>query len=172
MTTFSEMNLLVPTDFSVNSIQAIRAELRLTGSGQNVIALHVVEPISDAMIAGELPSEFQVDKSEESRRDIRKNRLAGFLEEHDCGDVSVEVCTGDPALCIARFAKERSIDMIVMLTNGSPHRGYNALSPVTERVLCNTGSPVLVLPCEDEIESSTPARSVENCSRGVAAAPN
>lgn len=149
MNCFSDMKLLVPTDFSVNSLDAVLAAKEMAGSGHNVYALNVVEPISDAMIAGELPPDFQVQESEELRRQLRKRRLHGFLEKHGCSEARVEVRTGDPALWIARFTKEYFIDMIVMMANGSPNRGSHSISPVTERVLCSTDRPVLVLQHEE-----------------------
>jgi nucleotide-binding universal stress UspA family protein len=171
-------HVLVPTDFSDASVDAIHTALAMVESGRCVHALHIVEPIPEDIIAGELPLDFQLEEAEEARRHVHHERLKSFLTEHDCDGVTVAVWSGDPA--ITRYAQANDIDLIVIAAHGYLKGERISMGSVTERVLHNADCPVLVLRPDGRIPSKQPRvgvresngfAPVENPSRAAATPP-
>tara|TARA_R110002072_G_scaffold13481_2_gene56844 strand:+ start:33851 stop:34396 length:546 start_codon:yes stop_codon:yes gene_type:complete len=153
-------NVLVPTDFSTASVDAMHTALAMVEYGHCVHALHVLEPISEEIIVGELPQEFQPEQVEDARQLIRHERLKSFLTEHDLDGVTVAVRPSDPARSITRYARENDIDLIVMAAHGYQDGERVSMGTVTERVLHNADCPVLVLRPDGRVPSKQPHAGV------------
>jgi nucleotide-binding universal stress UspA family protein len=173
-------HVLVPTDFSVASVDAMHTALAMVESGQGVHVLHVVEPVSDEAIVGELPQGSQPEEVEKARQLVLYERLKSFLIEHNLDGVTVVVRSGDPALSITRYARENDIDLLVMAAHGYQDGERISMGTVTERVLHNADCPVLVLRPDGRIPSkqqhvgvreSNGFSPVENPSHAAPASP-
>ena len=147
--------VLVPTDFSAASVDAMHTALAMVEYGHCVHALHVVEPILDELTAGDLPQDSQILDSDQALRLVRQERLDVFLTDHEFGGLSAAIRTGDPALCITQYAKENDIDLIVMAAHGYERGEKISMGSVTERVLHNADCPVLVLRPDGRVAGAT-----------------
>lgn len=137
--------VLVPTDFSEASTDAIHTALAMVEYGHCVRTLHVVEPMPDDLIAEQRQKAGSLEEAEAIRREACQQRLAAFLTEHELDGLCSAVCSGDPALAITRYAKENDIDLIIMAAHGYEEGERISMGSVTERVLHNADCPVLVL---------------------------
>ena len=136
--------VLVPTDFSDPSLDAVHTALAMVECGHDVHVLHVVEPVAADLVA-DLPAEFNQKSSEVARRKHWREHLQSFLTEHELEGLTAVVRTGEPALSITRYAREHDVDLIVMASQGYQRGERISLGSVTERVLHNADCPVLVL---------------------------
>lgn len=137
--------VLVPTDFSSPSLDAIHSALAMVEAGSNVHVLHVVEPLPEDLAAVELPEGLQLDVSEETRREHCHERLRAFLADQQVDGLTTAVETGESALGITRYARDNDIDLIVIAAHGYERGERISIGSVTERVLHNADCPVLVL---------------------------
>jgi nucleotide-binding universal stress UspA family protein len=146
--------VLVPTDFSDASVDAMHTALAMVEHGRCVHVLHVVEPVPEDLIAGEivpgvLPGsllpESDLTTAEEVLRLARHERLNAFMEDQEIDGLKAIVLAGEPAISITRYAKENDIDLIVMAAHGYERGERISMGSVTERVLHNADCPVLVL---------------------------
>ena len=132
--------VLVPTDFSESSFEAI------------AIAKAYVEDVSGLQIIHSLSALHPADPAamwDTLTDDERKQKVHSFLlsKLNDLGysGVHVEVRLGDPAAQIVEFAEKISAEMIVMPSQG--HKGLSRflIGSVAERVIRSAHCPVLVL---------------------------
>lgn len=148
--------VLVPTDFSEASTDAIHTALAMVEFGRCVHALHVVESLLAELTAAQLPQAVSPEEVEAARRGDSKERLATFLKDQNFDGLCDAVCIGDPALSITRYAKENDIDLIVMAAHGYGHGERLSIGSVTEQVLHNADCPVLVLRPDGRVPATTP----------------
>jgi nucleotide-binding universal stress UspA family protein len=111
-------NIVVPVDFSACCLVALRQALRLArASRAKVHAIHVVDTLVAVQTTDELSSLQQqivaslLSEARESWADF--SRRAGAGE-----DVSFHVEINSPSAAIARFAKEKHADLVVMGVHG------------------------------------------------------
>lgn len=140
MSWLPKSKVLVPTDFSEPSIEAIRTALELVEHGADVHVLHVLEPMehtSPGVVFGDFDSE--------SRKARAVNTLDEFLNRHELAGLTCGVQIGNPGLKIAEYAADHGIELIVMPSHG--HHGLKRilLGSVTERALRHAECPVLVM---------------------------
>lgn len=142
--------ILVPTDFSELSCDAVRLALEIGRSDDAVVTLyHVVEYDEAAPHYGVLIYEF-TPKSERPVLDLieqRKRLLAAFLGEKFTDllphvKVHCEVEVGRPYRKILERA-EAGTDLIVMATHGRTGLAHALIGSVTERVVRLASCPVL-----------------------------
>lgn len=164
--------VLVPTDFSEASTDAIHTALAMVEFGHCVDALHVVESLPPELVAAQLPPDVNPEQVEAARRDACQQRLTTFLTEHEFDGLCGTVCIGDPAEAITRYAKENDIDLIVMAAHGYGHSERLSIGSVTERILHNADCPVLVLRPDRRVPGLTPQVDIrENTGFAAALAP-
>jgi len=149
-------SVLVPTDFSEGSTDAIHTALAMVEFGHCVHALHVVEPLPADLIAEQLPRCTSPEEAEATRRETCQQRLAAFLIDHEFGGLHHAVCTGDPALSITQYATANDIDLIVAAAHSYKHGERTSMGSVTERILHNADCPVLVLRPDRRVPGATP----------------
>jgi len=157
-------HLLVPTDFSEPANSALRYAIEEAGFHQaKITLLHVLPPETrtdvhyvtgapaegaregfDSVVSGSAllshPEVVRRDRSEEpltQLRDLVANVFKGRWE--------VEVAMGHPADTIARVARERSVDLIVMSTHGRTGLQHVLLGSVAEKVVRLAACPVLTV---------------------------
>lgn len=152
--------VLVPTDFSEASIDAMHTALAMVEYGHCVHALHVVEPMPADISAKERPQVASSEEVEATRRESCQQRLAAFLTNHEFDGLCSAVCTGDPALSITHYAKENDIDLIIMAAHGYEGGERISMGSVTERVLHNADCPVLVLRPDGRVPGKSPQASI------------
>ncbi len=138
--------ILCPTDFSDFSERAYDYGLSLARHYKaELCLLHVVRPVIIGYPEYAIPdsvNEFYGDLREHAEEQLRE-----FAKVHGEGGVQATVAVeeGVATESILDFARDNSIDMIVMGTHG--RRGFQRLTlgSVTERVLRSAGCPVLAV---------------------------
>lgn len=138
--------ILVATDFSPDSEQAIDAALDLCrGSDATVTLLHVCEPLpySTPELSMYVPSpELMADICADARRKLDARR-AGCAARGSTVDTAL--VTGAPAAEIVRYAADHQVDLIVVGSHG--RRGFRrfVLGSVAEAVVRTADRPVLTV---------------------------
>src|SRR5262245_52160758 len=102
-------NVVVPVDFSSQSLNAIQTALELTKSPANVHVLHVVVPLTTVTVG-----EVWVAEDVESRLSAAREYLGKFLSQYAVSGVTAEVREGDPGLQIAEYVQEIKADLVVI----------------------------------------------------------
>ena len=138
-------SVLCPIDFSESSRGALRYAAMIAGHcGSSLTLLAVNDPVF--VEAAELTG-GHADLADETRREMERfHRQALGKASSTPLDLHFEIARGKPAPEILRVARERRSDLIVMASHGST--GFRKLffGSTTERVLRETGVPVLVTP--------------------------
>jgi nucleotide-binding universal stress UspA family protein len=138
-------SVLCPIDFSESSRGALRYAAMIAGHcGSSLTLLAVNDPVF--VEAAELTG-GHADLADETRREMERfHRQALGKASSTPLDPHFEIASGKPAPEILRVARERRSDLIVMASHGST--GFRKLffGSTTERVLRETGVPVLVTP--------------------------
>ena len=140
MTWLPKKNVVVPVDFSEQSLNAIQTALELVESPANVHVVHVVIPLN-AITVGEAWAVEDVG----SRLSATKDYLANYLKKFAVMGVTSEVREGDPGLQIAEYAKSINADLVVIPSHGQHGVQRLLLGSVAERVLRHVECPILVL---------------------------
>ena len=136
-------NTLVPTDFSETSEHAFGYAKALAGSFDGRLhVLHVIpdpyaQPWSIEATGAAIPELLKTWE-----KDARK-RLERMKPQALESELITQV--GHPFLQIIRYAKERSIDLIVLGTHGRGPIGHMFLGSVAEKVVRKAPCPVLTV---------------------------
>lgn len=160
--------VLVPTDFSEASIDAIHTALAMVEYGHCVHTLHVVEPPPEDLMAEQMNESYSLEEAEVTRREACQQRLNSFLADHELDGHCRTICSGEPAVTITRYAEENEIDLIIMAAHGYDQGSPISMGSVTERVLQNASCSVLVLR-PDVRASGKPSRPSIRESNGFSA---
>jgi universal stress protein A len=138
--------ILLPTDFSEHSAAATICACQLAGRlGAELHILHVLESHATATpqfgMGMVLPS-----RAHESKAAAEK-MLAGVLDPHwaEGRTVIQAVTEGSPSDGIIRYAREHSIDLIIMSTHGRSGLAHVLVGSVSESVLRKAPCPVLTV---------------------------
>ncbi len=137
-------NVVVPIDFSGNSVDAIATALELVDGPAGVHAIHVVVPLGNMSPGMEWGS---ID--DKSREEAALSHFSEFLEKHGFSNVNTVVRVGDPGLEISEYATETNADLIVVPSHGFHGLKRMILGSVAERVIRHAECPVLVLRLPD-----------------------
>ncbi len=141
---FSLKKILAPTDFSEESLKALRYALTL-GKPFNaeVDLLHVVNTgcFGAGYAAVDLPAitEQVVEGSEESLKELAEREIGS------ADNVIREVRVGPTAQTIAEVAREREMDLIVVSTHGNTGLKRMLLGSNAENIVRHAPCPVLVV---------------------------
>ncbi|MEE9203721.1 MAG: universal stress protein [Nitrospirales bacterium] len=144
--------ILVPVDFSPCSEEAFRVALQLARVFQSeVLLLHVVDTKSlEAMnaLGLALPSE-EVNQKKRLRHQARFNARR-FLRSEDAKGVAIRrlIAEGSPFVEIARTARTKEVDLVVMGSYGGPVGSVEKIffGSTAEKVVRTAGCPVLTVP--------------------------
>jgi nucleotide-binding universal stress UspA family protein len=137
--------ILVPVDFSTNSLQAVDYAIDFAKPWKAELQLvFVVEPIYYTMSEFAAPAVGEL--VEEQRRSGRAELIR--LESH-CARRKVKVRAvlqvGRPYQAIVDTAKQLKSDLIIMATHGRTGMSHLLLGSVAERVVRFAGCPVLTV---------------------------
>jgi nucleotide-binding universal stress UspA family protein len=136
--------ILVPTDFSEQSAKAVRYGAELAKKfGAELHLLHAVEatPIMYGEGAGYFPPETLTEMEAAAAEQLNK------LELESADDLRVirKVLQGHPFVEIVRYAKDNTIELIVIGTHGRGAIAHMLLGSVAEKVVRKAPCPVLVV---------------------------
>jgi universal stress protein A len=148
--------ILVPTDFSQASREALRYACTLAGTlNASICLLHAIE--NEYLAGGYMeyyapPPEY----FEQVEREARKN-LEGMLtpEEQAQYKATFVQRTGSPAREILNYIREQGdIDLVVMSTHGRGGVGRLMMGSVTDKVVRSAPCPVLTIRAPEKSESA------------------
>lgn len=141
------LSVLCPVDFSDSSRGALRYAAALAAHfGARLTLLAVNDPLLEE--ADEVAGTARL--AEDTARELDRFFHGTFSRgPHGVSDVKIEVTSGKPASEILRVCQATGSDIIVMSSHGLT--GFRKLffGSTTERVLRETGVPVLVTPASD-----------------------
>ncbi len=143
-------HILVPTDGSKLSTQAVEAAVRLAASlGAKVTGFFAAPPATPIMFKGLLPAGYATpEEHEQNIRKAAQSYLGAIEKAATSAGVPCEVMTvtsDSPADAILAAAKKRRCDLIFMASHG--RRGLrrdSMLGSETQKVLSQAPLPVLV----------------------------
>jgi nucleotide-binding universal stress UspA family protein len=140
-------NILAPTDFSDQSIQAVKTAACLAEQcGAKIVLLHVVRlqascPIEAALGVGEI-----MDSSRESLDEISEEIPAALVREK-----LVRFGTQGTVPEIIEATRELSADLIVIATHGHSRLERALLGTTAEKVVRHAPCPVLVVRRKEDL---------------------
>jgi len=139
--------VLAPLDFSEHSAEALRNAWELTRDVNG--ELHIVHVVGQhfTIVEGsrELARETAMEEqAEEELARLKKDELG------DSDKVSTAVLIGPPAAKLVEYAKQNSIDLIVLPAFGHSGAEYALIGGVTEKLVRNAPCSVLVLKTQRE----------------------
>ena len=146
-------NILVPIDFSISSIKALRRAISINRCLEKPIAITCLN-IYDTPNLSIYQSNETTTKIQAAIEEDRKIAFDVFLENYVIDDADrrhitieiVEKGKGDIGINIVNFAKNNNIDLTVMGAKGHSRIHLLVMGSVTERVLLlNKSQPVLVV---------------------------
>ena len=135
-------NILVPTDFSSNSLNALEYAVYLTKSTESIIhVLHCTEPISAIKNSNEdkiLIHEGLIRLEEQMKKFINnvmdsKNKIIKVIR------------TGKAYEQILNYTRDAEIDLIVLAANGWSGLENGILGTVAEKVTRYSTTPVILI---------------------------
>ena len=134
-------NVLVPIDFSEQSLKALDTALAIAGAPPRVHVIHVLLDLP----AGE-PGMMFTSLDQAARAKASETGLREFLQgDSRRAEVTREIAFGDPGEEIAAYAERIGADLIVMPSHGRRGISRILIGSVAERVLRLSHCPVLVL---------------------------
>jgi nucleotide-binding universal stress UspA family protein len=145
---FAPKRILVPTDFSEESDEALKQALELAKQyNAKVYLLHVAEPITQCggdycLDAGAVK---QAEEAEIIRaKEMMQRELARFPEGQNIEVIS-DIREGDPVHEILKEQDERGVDLIVMPSFQKTGFVKRILGHVSEKIMEEAKSPVLLV---------------------------
>jgi nucleotide-binding universal stress UspA family protein len=140
MSWMQEKKIVVPIDFSPESLAAIRVALEIAAEPEDVHTVHVLAPLSaiDPAVVWDVVTD-------ESRIEKAMTTLRERLDEEGLADVTSEIEVGDPGHAIVDYADRIQANLIVLPSHGRTGVSRILLGSVAERVCRYAHCPVLVL---------------------------
>jgi len=140
MTYFPKRLVVVPVDFSTESLAALDVGLTLVDSPEHLHVVHVLIDITP-LEAGEVWGVMDPQARIEQVSKLLKEKLSGpkYIGVHTA------VLLGEPAHGIANYAQEKHAELIVIPSHGRTGITRLLIGSVAERVVRLAHCPVLVL---------------------------
>ncbi len=140
MSWLPKKTVVVPCDFSDESIGAVDAALEMVDSPSGLHVIHVLPEMS----VGE-PGIVWGTVDDDSRREHVLDALRKSFGDGKYADLDYVATIGDAGHEIVDFAKSLNAELIVMPSHGRRGMARMLLGSVAERVLRMSHCPVLVL---------------------------
>lgn len=138
-------NILVPSDFSESSDQALRYGLELARKfAARVHVLHVVQDPATQPWAAEGFAMPLLEVIEQWQKQAEE-RLIAAIPPADRAGARVTTTVGSAYPEILRYAEEQDIDLIVMGTHGRGGVSHLLLGSIAEKVVRRSPCPVLTV---------------------------
>lgn len=142
--------ILVPTDFSPHSQEAVRTAVDVAQKyGASITLIHVYEPVAYTLPEGYVlvtPQQL-VDLNSELERRLATAKAEAV--QAGAREISTELLQGPPPNEIVNFAQQKAMDLIVMGTHGRTGIKHTLLGSIAERVLRKAPCPVLTVKAEE-----------------------
>jgi nucleotide-binding universal stress UspA family protein len=132
--------VVVPVDFSEQSIAAVDLALGLVEDTSNVHVIHVLPPISYLE-----PGVVWTNVDDEARCRHAEMALRERLSSPQYQKLQVKGAIGDPGHEIADYAQKAGAELIVLPSHGRTGLNRLLIGSVAERVVRLAHCPVLVL---------------------------
>ena len=132
--------VLIPVDFSEQSIRAVDTALAIAGQASGVHVLHVIEDLTPAH-----PGELYGTIDNETRAKHAVDALQKQFADEKYAGLNIETVCGAPGAEIPEQAKELGVDLIVMPSHGRTGISRLLIGSVAERAIRHAHCPVLVL---------------------------
>ena len=145
---FAPKRILVPTDFSDYSDEALKQALELAKQyNAKVYLLHVANPITQC--AGDYCLDSStVKKAEDTEilhaKEMMQKELSKFAEFQEIEVIS-DIREGEPVEEILKEQEEKSVDLIVMPSHGKTGFIKRLMGQISERVMEEAKSSVLLV---------------------------
>jgi nucleotide-binding universal stress UspA family protein len=136
--------ILVPTDFSDRSFEALEAALELAESPASIHVVYVLLDLSP-MEPSEIWGTMDIGKRTKGALEALKKRLTAPKYQDAYRDVQCYVEFGDPSTQVIEYAKREKADMIVLTSHGRTGLSHLLIGSVAERIIRMAHCPVLVL---------------------------
>ncbi|MFQ4138849.1 universal stress protein [Nodosilinea sp. PGN35] len=140
MPLFASDNVLVPTDFSEQSHQAIAQAMESFGDATQLHVIHVLSPLEPTQ-----PGMVWQTVDQQTRTD----HITALFHQTFPGEaerpIKFSVIVGNPSSEIIDYAGSHSIDLIVIPSHGRTGLSRFLLGSVAERVVRFAPCPVLVV---------------------------
>jgi len=140
MAYFPKGCVIVPVDFSPDSLAAVDVGLQLVDSPQHLHIVHVIidiTPLEAGEVWGVIDPQARVQQVEK----LLREKLADAKYQN----LQMTVLLGEPAHGIAHYAQEKHADLIVIPSHGRTGITRLLIGSVAERVVRLAHCPVLVL---------------------------
>lgn len=141
MSNFHRKPIIVPTDFSASSIQAIQVAKSIAEKDSDITVVYVGP--GEELIAA--PYAWAGDEFGADYPERQLKRLQEWIAENKLGDVKAIVRMGDPGLEVCSFATELRCRLIVLPSHGRSGLKRVLLGSVAERIIRHCDCSVLVL---------------------------
>lgn len=132
--------VVVPTDFSEESIAAVDTALQMAAGPSSI---HVVHVLPELVVIE--PSVAWATIDDEDRVRNTQTQLEATFEAEKYRGLNVKVLVGDPGHSVADYAQENGADLIVLPSHGRTGLKRMLIGSVAERVVRLAHCPVLVL---------------------------
>jgi nucleotide-binding universal stress UspA family protein len=132
--------VLVPIDFSPESMGALDTALQMVDDPSHIHVMHVLphlSPTEPGVIWGTVDDESRIQHAEQAIRDS--------LKDPKYKDAVVTVTIGDPARQITGYAERTGMELIVLPSHGRTGGARLLIGSVAERVVRLAHCPVLVI---------------------------
>lgn len=135
--------VVIPVDFSDQSVEAVKKAIELAEESTQLHVIHVVDP-TPIMISMDpalpIPASYDQGRHDDALKELTKR-----FGKSDAASITVHCSVGDPGTEIANYAQSIEADLIIMPSHGRTGLNRLLLGSVAERVLRMAQCPVLVL---------------------------
>ncbi|MBX3395020.1 MAG: universal stress protein [Phycisphaerae bacterium] len=140
--------VLFPTDFSDLSLQALKYARSFAESFK--AELHVLHIVDEASIywTAVAPNTVPIGPSINELMEIAESEMQRFVQAQLAdlkAPMVTEVLSGRPFMEIIRYAREKTIDLIVIGTHGRSGLHHVLLGSVAEKIVRKAPCPVLTI---------------------------
>ena len=140
MVLFSKDKILVPTDFSEKSLQALEETIAFAEASSAVHVIHVLRPLEATE-----PGVVWESVTDEKRKANVEKLFAEKFGSSQYEGLNFAIEMGDPTSEIIDYAEKQQIDLIVMPSRGRSGISRFFMGSIAERVIRFAHCPVLVL---------------------------
>jgi len=140
MSWFEKKKVVVPIDFSDESVKAVDTALEIVDSPTHLRVIHV-----GAVLTATEPGMMWDTVNDETRKEHLEEAFAKRFQGDKYAGIEFTVRFGDAGHEIAEFAEEEGADLLVMPSHGRTGLKRLLIGSVAERVVRLAHCPVLVL---------------------------
>ncbi len=141
MTSFQPLPILVPSDLSSSSAEAVRVARQIARSDEQVTVVYVALD-HDLIAPGNI---WGMDDVVQETAEECRERLSQWVTKNDLGSIRQEIRRGDPGMEICKLARDLSCPLIVVPSHGRKGLSRILLGSVAERIIRHADCSVLVV---------------------------